>query len=66
VLKETLSDAHGDEAVYLADQISLHKIATDEVLSTVLTLAEQDRSVLASAVMQLARAPNVPARRSHY
>ncbi len=59
-LKTELSKASGDEAAFLVQEFSRHKIQTDDTLKTVVDLAQRDASLLPAAVVQLARADNLP------
>ncbi|HEV8543390.1 MAG TPA: PVC-type heme-binding CxxCH protein [Verrucomicrobiae bacterium] len=59
-LKNELKKATGEDATFLVTEFGRHKIQDDETLATVVDLAEKDRSLVPTALAQLARAEKIP------
>ncbi len=62
VLKTELKNASPDDASFLVQEFSRHKIQRDDTLSTVIELARKDQKLLPAAVLQLSRVDDVPSQ----
>jgi putative membrane-bound dehydrogenase-like protein len=62
ILRSELKQASGEDAAFLVQEFNRHKIQTDETLQTVISLARKDQKLLPAAILQLARAENVPSQ----
>lgn len=60
-LQNALASAKGDEAAYLIEQLSRHRIKLDGSLERLIAMAVKDPTVLPAAVAQLAKSDAVPA-----
>ncbi len=60
VLKSELKNASGDEAAFLVQEFSRHKIQSEDTLNTAVDLARKDTKLTAAVTKQLARAENLP------
>ncbi len=60
VLKVQLGRAIGDQAAFIVQELVRHKIQTDDTLARVIALAAEDKKLIPSALVQLARADKLP------
>jgi putative membrane-bound dehydrogenase-like protein len=60
VLKTELKNAPGDDAKFLVQEFSRHKIQTDDTLKAVVDLARADANLIPAAVVDLDRAETIP------
>lgn len=58
-LKVALDNAEGDEASFLLDELSRHRVDIEGTLETVIEMAKRDSRLVAPAVSQLARATDI-------
>lgn len=59
-LKAALEKAKGEEASFLLDELARHRVDLDGTLETVVSMAKKDSRLVAAAVLQLARATDIP------
>ncbi len=60
VLKASLENAQGNEAVFLLNELARHRIDLEGTLETVIAMAAKDHQIIPAAVAQLSRAREVP------